>query len=127
MHIDDKNKNILILVAGPTPGLDNTTITTGDKYSINFTKSGKTFALSLYYNGSNSSLLVNAVKICQFKTKDAEIKPYPLFLGNTSKDFTLDFYEKSLLKESVKVFSVDCNAIDASDILDTAKYLIKEI
>ena len=83
MHIDNKNKNILILVAGPTSGLDNTTITTGDKYSINFTKSGKTFALSLHYNGSNSSLLVNAVKICQFKTKDADIKPYPLFLGNT--------------------------------------------
>ena len=26
----------------------------------------------------------------QFKVKDSEIKPHPLFLGNISKDFTLD-------------------------------------
>ena len=38
--------------------------------------------LSLPYNGSNSVLFDNAVKPCQFKAKDSEIKPHPLCLGN---------------------------------------------
>ena len=37
---------------------------------------------------------VNGVKIYQFKTKDSEIKPYPLCLGNNSKDFTDDNMKK---------------------------------
>ena len=37
---------------------------------------------------------VNTVKICHFKGKDSEIKPYPLFLGNISKDFTLNNIKK---------------------------------
>ena len=56
--------------------------------------------LSLHYNGGNSFLFVNAVKMYQFKEKDSEIKPYPLCLGNTSKDFTLDNTEK---KKKIKV------------------------
>ena len=40
--------------------------------------------LSLDYNGSNSLLLVNAVKMYQYKAKDSEIKPY----------FTIDKKEK---------------------------------
>ena len=55
--------------------------------------------LSLHYNGSNSFLYVNTVKICQFKTKDPEPKPYPLYLGNFSKDFTLNNMKKIVLKE----------------------------
>ena len=28
--------------------------------------------------------------MCQFKAKDSELKPYPLSLGNFSKDLTLN-------------------------------------
>ena len=35
----------------------------------------------------------------QFKEKDSEIKPYPLCLGNTSKDFTLDNTEKKKINK----------------------------
>ena len=90
MHIDGRNKNILVLGEGPTQSLDIATLTAESKYSIDLTESGKRFVLSLHYNGSNSFLFVNTVKICQFKAKDSEIKPYPLFLGNISKYFTLD-------------------------------------
>ena len=69
--------------------LDNTAITE-DKYSINFTESGKRFVLNLHHNGSNSFLFVNTVKMCQFKAKDLEIKPYSLRLGNISQDFSLN-------------------------------------
>ena len=63
MPIDDKNKNILIISEEPTQELDDATLTAEAKYPNNFTKSGKRFVLSLYYNRSNSFLLANATKI----------------------------------------------------------------
>ena len=35
---------------------------------------------------SNTFLDIHGVKIYQFKAKNFEIKPYPLYLGNTLKD-----------------------------------------
>ena len=43
VHIDNENKDILILGEGLTQGLDATTLAAEAKYSINFTKSGKRF------------------------------------------------------------------------------------
>ena len=63
VHIDNKNKDILILDEGSTQGLDDTTLTVEAKYPINFTQSGKRFVLSLYFNGINSFLFANAAKI----------------------------------------------------------------
>ena len=60
VHIDGRNKNILALGEGPTQGLEDTTIKA----------EGKRFILSLHYNGSNSFLFVNTVKIYQFREKD---------------------------------------------------------
>ena len=82
--------------------------------------------MCLHYNESNSFLFVNATKIYQFKVKDSEIKPYILCLGNISKHFTIDDIKKTGLKGCVKVFSVDYNAIDTSNILDIHRYLTKE-
>ena len=41
VHVNSKRKDILILVEGPTQGLDDTTLTVETKYPINFTQSGK--------------------------------------------------------------------------------------
>ena len=38
VHIDNKNKGVLILVDGPTQELDDTTLTAEAKYNINFTQ-----------------------------------------------------------------------------------------
>ena len=54
MHIDNKNKDILILAEGPTQGSDDMTLTAEAIYPINFTHPNKGLALSLHYNGSNS-------------------------------------------------------------------------
>ena len=70
IHVDSKNKNILILCEGPTEGLDDTTLTAEAKYPINFTQPNKRFVLSLHCNRSNSFLLVNAAKVYQFKAKE---------------------------------------------------------
>ena len=45
MHVDNKGKDTLILWEGPTQGSDDTTLTAEAIYPINFTQSGKRFAL----------------------------------------------------------------------------------
>ena len=104
VYIENKNKDILILSEGPTQGLDDTTLTAESKYRINFAQSEKRFVLSLHYNGSNSFLFVNATKIYQFKAKDSEIKAYTMCLGNISKDFTINNFEKNKIKSKCKIF-----------------------
>ena len=51
------------------------------------------------------SYLFDVTENYQFKAKNLEIKKYPLRLGNTSKDFTIDNLKKKTgLKESVNFF-----------------------
>ena len=69
VRVDNKGKDILILGEGPTQRLDDSTLKAEAKYLTNFTQSGKTFVLSLHYNGSNSFLFVNAAKVYQVKAK----------------------------------------------------------
>ena len=63
VHVNNKNKDILILGEEPTQGLDNTTLTAEAKYPISFTQPNKRFVLNLHCNGINSFLFVNATKI----------------------------------------------------------------
>ena len=63
LHIDHKNKNILVLGEGIIQGLDNTTLTTEAKYPITFTQSERKIVLRLHYNGSNCFFFVGAAKI----------------------------------------------------------------
>ena len=90
MHVDNKNKDILVLGESPLQNLDYTTTTAEAKYPIRFTESGNKFVFSLNYNGSNSLLYANAIKVYQFKAKKSEIKPYTFCLGNILKDFTIN-------------------------------------
>ena len=48
VHINNKNKDMLIVGKEPTKGLDNTKLTAEAKYPINFTESRKTFLLPLH-------------------------------------------------------------------------------
>ena len=118
VHIDNKGKDILILGEGPTQGLDDTALTADAKYPINFTQSGKIFVLSLHYNGSNSFLFFNAIKVYHFRAKDSEIKDY-------TKDYAINNMTKTGLKGVVIFFSVDFNPIDTNDILDIHRCLMK--
>ena len=84
------------------------------------------FCSSLHYNGSNSCLFVNAIKIHQLKAKDSKIKIYPLYLGNVSVTFSANNMIKTRLNGSVYNFSVDHNIIDTSNIINVHKYLLKK-
>ena len=65
---------------------------------------GTRLELSLYYNESSSFLFVNTTKVYQFKAKNLEIKGYALFLGNISKDFTINNVTKTKLKENLEIY-----------------------
>ena len=87
VHVNNKKKDILILGQGSTQGLDGTTLTAKNMYSINFSATKTRFCLSLHYNGANSYLFVNGIKIIKLKAKDSEIVANPLCLGNISEEF----------------------------------------
>ena len=94
MHIDNKEKDVLILGEGTTPGSNDTTLTATAKYPINLTQLLIKFVLSLPYNESNSFLFVNSTRIYKFKSKNSEIKDYTQCLGDISKDFTINNMKK---------------------------------
>ena len=69
VHVDNKEKKILILGKGPTQRLREHTLAAEKMYSINFTENNKKFCLILHYNGANSYLFVNGTEIIKFKNK----------------------------------------------------------
>ena len=87
-------------------------------YSINFTVMDKKFCLSLHYNGANSYLFVNGTEIYKFKAKDFEIVATPLYLGNISKDWSVDNMKRPAFNGYMYDFSVDYDATDVDDIKD---------
>ena len=124
-HIDNKNKDKLVLGNGPTQGLEQT-LTAEKMYSIDFTLTKKKIFLSLYYNGTNSYLFFNGIEIIKFKAKDSEVIPTPLCLGNISKDCCVDDMKRTRFTDYVYDFSADYNAIADDDIKDIHKYLMKK-
>ena len=83
------------------------------EYSLNFSGKGQKFCLSLHYNGSNSSLLVNGVKIYRLKAKDPELKAYLLCLHLAS-----DSMKKTRRHGYAYGFSVNYDGVGVDDILD---------
>ena len=82
--------------------------------------------MSFHYNGANSYLFVNSTEIVKFKTKDSNIIATPLWLGNISKDWSVDNMKDTGLNGYVYDFSVDYDATDVDDIKDIHKYLMKK-
>ena len=124
-HVDNNEKDILILGKGPTQGLEHT-LTAEKMYLINFTVTKKKFCLSLHYNGANSYLFVNGSEIYNFKAKDSEIVASPLSLGNISKDWSVDNMKKTGFNGCVYDFNVDYDATAVDDILDIHNYLMEK-
>ena len=74
----------------------------------------------------NSYLFVNGIEFYKFKAKDSKIVATLLFLGNISKDWSIDNMKKIGFNGYVYDFSVDYDATDADDIKDIHKYLMKK-
>ena len=86
-------------------------------YSINFT------VTSLHYNEANSYLFVNGTEIYKFKAKDSKIVATLLYLGNISKDWSVDNMKKTGFAGYIYDFSVDYDAIENDDVKDFHKHL----
>ena len=127
VHIDNKEKDILILGKGPTEGLGENSLAAEKMYSVNFTDNGDKYCLSLHYNGANSYLFVNGVEIIKFKAKDSNILATPLCLGNISTDWSVDNMKDAGLNGYVYDFIVDYDATDVDDIKNILKYLMKKM
>ena len=80
----------------------------------------------MHYNGANSYLFVNGTEIIKFKAKDSEIVATPFWLGNISKDWSVDNVKKTGLNGHVYDFSVDYDAIAFDNMLDIRNYLMKK-
>ena len=80
----------------------------------------------MHFNGADSYLFVNSTEIIKFKAKDSEIVATPLFVGNISKDFSVDNMKNTGLNGYGYDFGVDYDAIAVDDILDIHKYLMKK-
>ena len=63
VHIDNKNKDILILGEGPTQGLDDTTLTAEANYPINFVQLRKRFVLRLQYQYYKNILSIQSKRL----------------------------------------------------------------
>ena len=126
IHANNRANNILVLGKDFLQGVNSTTIYAEKLYSTNFTVTNKNFSLSLDYNGDNSYLFVNRKQIAKFKAADSEIVPYPLCLGNISKDFSSINATNTGLFGYVYDFSVDSRAITNNKIHDIHRYLMKK-
>ena len=80
----------------------------------------------MHYNGANCYLFVNGTEIIKFKAKDSEIVITPFWLGNISKDWSVDNVKKTGLNGHVYDFSVDYDAIAFDNMLDIHNYLMKQ-
>ena len=105
-------------------GINGTPIYAEKMHSTSFTVYGKKVCLSLHYDSDNSYLFVNGRQIVKFKPKESEIVPYPLCLGNISKDFSIA--NATGLPGYVCGFSVDYKVIANDKIHDIHRYLMKK-
>ena len=87
VHIDNKNKEILIFGEGSTQGLDDSTLTVETQHSINFSRLKIKICLRLHYNGGNRFLFVDTTKVYQFKANDSEIKKISIVFRKSFKGY----------------------------------------
>ena len=75
----------------------------------------------MHYNGSNSFLHVNGVKMDQFKATNSEMKSYSLCLVTFQKILHLITWIKTGSNRNIYGFSVSYNTIEVSNIVDIHK------
>ena len=122
VHSDNRKKDIS---KGTEDGFYGATLTAEAEYTINFSEHQNKFCVSIYYNGSKRFLLVDKVKIYQFKGKDStKIHIYYVWVI-FKKILQLVIWKNPTIFICVW-FSTDFGCIDADMILDIHKYLMKK-
>ena len=120
IHVDNKGKDILILLIDPRHGIGEHSLTEETIYLVSFTERNRKVCLSLHYNGVYSHLFFNGKEIHKFKAKISEIVATPLCLGNISKYWLVDNMKDNGLNRYVY------DAIAVDEILNIHSYLMKK-
>ena len=124
-HANNKAINIYFMGKDYVQKINDTTIYAEKMYYRNFTYLGKTFMLSLHYNGDDSYLFVNGRQEINFKTKTDQLIKDKLCIGNLSDQCTTSESEKTGVYGKIYDFVVDYEQIvGTTKILDMDKYLM---
>ena len=94
VHATNRANHIYLMGTGLTQGINDTTIYAEKNFYRNFTDFGKTFVLSLHYNGDSSYLFVNGRQELKFKAKTDQLVKEKLCIGNLSDQWTTSESEK---------------------------------
>ena len=125
VHATIRANNIYVLGDGLMQGIHDTTLYVEKNYWRNFTDPGKTFVLSLHYNGDDSYLFVNGRQELKFKAKTDQLVTEKLCIGNLSDHWTASESEKTGLYGNIYDVLVDYQAIvGVGPIYDMHRYLI---
>ena len=125
VHATNRANNIYVIGTGLTQGIHDTTLYAEKNFYRNFTDFGKTFMLSLHYNGDDSYLFVNGRQELKFKCKTNQLVKEKLCLGNLSDQWTTSESEKTGVYGKIYDFVVDYEQIvGTTKIIDMHKYLM---
>ena len=125
VHATNRANNIYVMDDGLTQGIHDTTLYAEKNFYRNFTDPGKTFVLSLHYNGDESYLFVNGRQELKFKCKTDQLVKEKLCIGNLSDQWTTSESEKTRLYRNIYNFVVDYQAImGVGPIYDMHRYLM---
>ena len=82
VHKTNRANHIYVMGTGLTQGIHDTMLYAVKNFHRNFTDPGKTFMLSLHYNGDDSYLFVNGRRELKFKCKTDQLVKEKLCIGN---------------------------------------------
>ena len=111
----------MILRAGLTFGTNGRFGSPEKKFGINFSKVNINFCLSFHCDANNSYLFVDGKEIFEFKTDNKNVN-FPL--NFVSEVYLMDLVLLSVENGNVYDFSVSCNSVKKSDVLNIHKYLM---
>ena len=110
---------------GPIFGINGSFGSLEKQFTIKFTKANAKFCLSLHDNADHSYFFVNGKEVFKFETDNKNVNfPTQFCLGSISNGFSAAESREVSLNGNVYDFSVDCNSIDKSDILNIHKNLM---
>ena len=125
VHVNNKQKYVIILGKSATQGLDDTRLSTEKKVFNQFYKSSNKFCFSLHYNGADSYIFVNVLAIHKYKAKVSKINAISSCIGKISKYLSVGNVKRTGFNIYVYDVSVDYQAIAVDDILDIHKHLME--
>ena len=125
IHATNRANHIYVMGEGFVQGIHDTTLYAEKNYWRNFTSPGKTFIISLHYNGDESYFLVNGRQELKVKAKTDQLIKETLCIGNLNDQWTASESEKTELYGNIYDFLVDYQAIvGVGPIYDMHRYLM---